>query len=135
MKIFKASVLYFLSVFGAGFLLGCIRVPLLVPRLGVRTAELLEMPIMFIVIFYSAHWIVRRFQLMPTFSVRFGVGGIALGLLLLVEFSLVLWLQGISVAQYLAGRDPVSGSVYVAMLVLFAAMPLLVRSNSNSSSV
>jgi hypothetical protein len=34
-------------------------------------------------------------------------------------------LQGQGVQQYLASRDPVSGSVYLGMLVLFAAMPLL----------
>lgn len=45
MQIFKSGVAYFGLVFGAGFLLGCIRVPFLVPRLGARVAELLEMPV------------------------------------------------------------------------------------------
>lgn len=48
MEILKAGALYFAFVFGAGFLLGGIRVPLLVPRFGERTAELMEMPIMFV---------------------------------------------------------------------------------------
>jgi hypothetical protein len=38
MEILKAGTLYFALVFGAGFLLGAIRVPLLVPRFGERTA-------------------------------------------------------------------------------------------------
>ena len=42
----KAALLYFLNVFGAGFLLGPIRIFLLVPKIGVRAAELIEMPIM-----------------------------------------------------------------------------------------
>jgi hypothetical protein len=46
MQMLKASVLYFTLVFGAGFLLGPIRILWIVPRLGVRTAELLEAPIM-----------------------------------------------------------------------------------------
>jgi hypothetical protein len=37
----KAACLYFGLVFAAGFALGVIRVLLLVPRLGVRTAELI----------------------------------------------------------------------------------------------
>jgi hypothetical protein len=39
---------------------------------------------------------------------------------------LVLWLQGLTVREYLAARDPVSGAVYLAMLSVFTAMPWLV---------
>ena len=46
----KAGTAYFALVFGAGFVMGAIRVPLLVPRLGERVAELIEMPFMCIVI-------------------------------------------------------------------------------------
>ena len=60
MEILKAGALYFALVFGAGFLLGAIRVPLLVPRFGERTAELMEMPIMFVITIVSARWIVLR---------------------------------------------------------------------------
>ena len=42
----KAGIAYFALVFGAGFVLGMIRVPFLVPRLGERVAELVEMPFM-----------------------------------------------------------------------------------------
>jgi hypothetical protein len=51
---------------------------------------------------------------------------IALGFLLLAEVALVRWLQGMTIAEYVAGRDPVAGSVYVVMLGVFAVMPLLV---------
>lgn len=43
----KAGVLYFIVVFAAGLVLGTIRTLWVVPRLGVRTAELMEAPIMF----------------------------------------------------------------------------------------
>jgi len=46
MQTLKAGVLYFAVVFGAGFVLGPIRVMWVVPRLGTRTAEILEAPIM-----------------------------------------------------------------------------------------
>ena len=126
LRIVKAGALYFACVFGAGFLLGAIRVPLLVPRLGVRMAELLEMPLMLCVIVLAARWTVRRCMLPPTPAARLGAGLLALAMLLLVEFTLVLWLQGMTLASYLAGRDPVSGTVYAAMLLVFAAMPLWV---------
>jgi hypothetical protein len=38
----------------------------------------------------------------------------------------VLWLRGLTIDQYFAGRDPVAGAVYVVMLAVFAVMPLLV---------
>jgi hypothetical protein len=41
----------------------------------------------------------------------------------LAELLLAALLQGRSVAQYMASRDPVSGSVYLVMLLLFALMP------------
>lgn len=126
MQILKAGVLYFAVVFGAGFLLGPIRILLVVPRLGTRVAELLEAPIMFVITIVAARWIVRRFAIPPTPSKRLGMGCIALGLMLLAEFTLVLWLRGLSISAYLAGRDPVAGTVYYAMLGVFAVLPLLV---------
>jgi hypothetical protein len=68
-------------VFGAGFLLGAIRVLFLVPRLGVRTAELLEMPLKLVIIICAARFVVRHFSLPPTPGVRLTVGGLALALL------------------------------------------------------
>jgi hypothetical protein len=77
MQILKAGVLYFAVVFGAGFVLGPMRILWAVPRLGTRVAELLEAPIMFVVTIVAARWIVRRFAVPPTPSSRLGMGGIA----------------------------------------------------------
>jgi TRAP-type C4-dicarboxylate transport system permease small subunit len=121
----RAGLTYFALVFAAGFLMGAIRVPFLVPRLGPRAAELLEMPVMLIVIVYAARFIVGRYALPATARVRLGAGALALGLLVAAEFLLALGLQGLSATQYVASRDPISGSVYVAMLIVFAVMPFL----------
>ncbi len=125
-RIAKAGVLYFACVFAAGVVFGSVRVPLVVPRLGVRTAELLEMPLMFCVILLAARWIVRRYALPPTPAARLGCGVLALALMLAAEVGLALGVQGRTMAEIVAGRDPVSGSVYLAMLVVFATMPLWV---------
>jgi len=53
-------------------------------------------------------------------------GLVALVLLLIMEFSVVLGLQGLRISEYLTERDPVAGTVYVVMLVVFALMPWLV---------
>jgi len=126
MRIVKAGVLYFAIVFGAGFVLGPIRILWAVPRYGTRVAELMETPIMLVVTIVAARWIVRRLALPSTPSIRLGMGFLALGLLLVAEFTLVLWLRGLSISEYLASRDPVSGTVYYVMLGIFAIMPLVV---------
>ena len=126
MQILKAGAVYFALVFSAGFVLGAIRTLWVVPRVGTRTAELMEMPIMLLVTIVAARWIVRHFAIPYVPSARLGMGGIGLSLLLLAEFGLVLWLRGISIREYLATRDPVSGTVYYVMLGVFAIMPLFV---------
>jgi thiol:disulfide interchange protein len=127
----KAGVLYFAIVFGAGFVLGTVRTLWLIPRVGTWIAELMEAPIMLVITFAAARWIVLRLASPARSSARLGIGAIALGLLLFAEFGLVLWLRGISIREYLATRDPVSGTVYYAMLGLFGLMPLLVGRRSS----
>ncbi len=126
MQILKAGALYFALVFGAGFVLGTIRVLWIVPRFGTRTAELMEAPIMLVVTILAARWVARLFSLPPKAGTRLGVGFTALGLMLGAESTFVLWLQGLTIGEYLASRDPVSGTVYLLMLGIFAVMPLLV---------
>ena len=126
MQFLKAGVLYFALVFGAGFVLGPVRILWAVPRFGTRMAELMEAPIMLVVIIVAARWIVRRLALPSAATCRLGMGSIALGILLVAEFGLVLWLRDLSISEYLSGRDPVSGTVYYVMLGVFAIMPLLV---------
>ena len=88
-------------------------------------AEILEMPIMLGIAFVAARWIVRRLAMAPAASNRVGMGGIALGLLLSAEFTLVLWVRGLSIREYLANRDRVAATVYYVTLGIFAVMPLL----------
>jgi hypothetical protein len=89
-------------------------------------AELLETPIMLVVTIFAARWIVRRLAVPFTAVSRLGMGFVALSLLLAAEFTLVLWLRGLSISEYLSSRDPVSGTVYYVMVGAFAIMPLLV---------
>ncbi|MEE4184641.1 MAG: hypothetical protein V2J12_02605 [Gammaproteobacteria bacterium] len=113
---------YFMLVFAVGFALGVVRVLWLVPLVGERAAELAEMPVMLVAIFYAARFVTRRFPASRERDLIIS-GGLALGVLLAVEFSVVLWLRGLSINQYLAERDPVAGTVYYVMLLVFAAMP------------
>ena len=126
-RILKAALVYFSIVFGVGFLLGPIRILLFVPRLGERIAELLEAPLMLLVIILAANWIVRRFQLPVRLIYRLGAGVLAFLLGLVFEFGLVMTFRGLTFREYFESLDPIAASVYYLTLVLFALMPALVR--------
>lgn len=125
MMILKPGVVYFALVFGAGFVLGPIRILWVAPRLGTRTAELMEYPIMLGVTIAAAHWTVLKFAVPPNPALRVGIGLLALALLVIAELSLVR-VRGLSIREYISKRDPLSGSVYYALLAIFAIMPLMV---------
>jgi len=124
---FKAGLCYFALTFGAGFLLGPLRIFLMVPRVGARAAELLELPVMILVTWLAACWTIRRFHLPFSRGPRLLMGVLAFALLRAAEFSLVLPLRGLTPEQYFAARDPVSGIAYYLSLVLLASMPLIVE--------
>jgi hypothetical protein len=123
MRSLKAGAAYFVCVFGVGSLLGSIRVPFLVPRFGVRAAELMEMPFMLAAILVSSRWIVNRFDLLDRSGTCLAAGLLALLLLGATELVLAFGIQGLSPLNYLASRDPVSGGAYAGMLLLCALMP------------
>ncbi|HWT82986.1 MAG TPA: hypothetical protein VN648_29745, partial [Candidatus Methylomirabilis sp.] len=100
MRTLKSGLLYFAFVFGAGFVLGTIRVLWAVPRLGERTAELMETPIMLVVTILAARWVVQRLALPRTPAKRLAVGLVALGLLLVAETTGVLFLRGLTIGEY-----------------------------------
>jgi hypothetical protein len=123
LKIIRAGFLYFAMVLGSGFVLGMFRVPFLVPRLGERWAELAEMPIMAAVIYYSAGYILRRYPEINQSGKALWVGFLALALTVCAELGLATLLQQQTLAEFIASRDKVSGSVYLALLLVFALMP------------
>jgi hypothetical protein len=56
----KWAGIYFAIVFGVGFALGPIRVLCFEPRFGVRVAELIEAPFMFLAIVLAGRWVGQR---------------------------------------------------------------------------
>ncbi len=92
-KTICAGLVYFAIVLGTGFVLGVFRVPILVPYMGERWAELAEMPIMATVIFLAAGYILRRFPEI-CFPGRSSVAGfLALALAVSAELGLAVVLQ------------------------------------------
>ena len=127
----KIGIVYFLLVFAVGFVLGPVRILWLVPRVGVRAAELIEAPLMIIVTWIAARWIVRHFSIPDCASLRFGIGAFALFLLVLAEVVVGVGLRHLSLSEIVLERDPVSGPVYLISLLLYGLMPALVARESN----
>ncbi len=125
-QIFKAGLAYFAIVFVVGFVLGTIRTLWVVPFVGVRMAELAESPVMIAVSVLAARWVARRVGLPTSWPKRVASGLVALGLMLFAEFGFVLWVRGLTIRQYWESRDPVSGTVYLVSLAMFAVIPIFV---------
>jgi len=127
MSIIRGGLIYFGLVFGTGFVLGVIRTLWVVPKMGVRMAELLEMPLMLLAIVIAAQWIDWQLnQLLDRphpLRDRLMVGLLALGLLLGAEIGVGLFLRGRSLTEIVLDRDPLTGTIYYALLVLFMVMP------------
>ncbi len=133
MQAVKAGALYFAVVFAAGSVLGTIRVLWLVRIVGMRAAELTEAPIMLIVTIVAARWVSRRVAVSARWPHRLAVGAVTLALMLAAELAVVLLLQGLTIREYLAARDPVAGTVYLVSLALFVLMPVLVARGDGRS--
>ena len=135
MGILRASATYFALVFGTGFVLGAVRVPFLVPRLGVRLAELLEMPWMALAMVLAARFVVHRQLAGRGPLTRAAAGALALAFMVAAELTLGLVLQQRPLEEILIDRDPVSGAVYLALLLLYALLPLLLGRGSTTTAV
>jgi hypothetical protein len=121
--VLRAALTYFALVFGAGFILGPIRVLLLEPQVGTRMAELMETPLMFVVIVLAARWLHRARTSAMTQAQCLQVGALTVGCVLLADIGVGMGLRGMSLAAVFADRDPVSGTAYYLLLAITALMP------------
>lgn len=123
----RIAAAYAAGVFSVGFLLGTLRVLVVAPRVGTRTAELVELPLMVGASFLGAGWVNRRLDPAAPVRERLAVGARALLFLLGAEVAIGVALRGGSIGDALVNPDPVSGSLYYASLLLFALLPALRR--------
>jgi len=123
MRVVAAAALYFLIVFGAGFLLGPVRVFLLEPRFGEAVATLFEAPFILVVIVVAARRLAEALGLKTIGSLA-GMGFGALALQQLADFVVGSFLRGLTPAQQLAHLATPAGLIYAALLIAFAVMPI-----------
>jgi hypothetical protein len=130
MKILGAAILYFIIVFGVGFMLGPIRVFLLEPRIGNLAAVLCEAPFLLVAILVGSRVAPQVARLEPRKSALLAVGLIALVMQQFADVTVGLALRGISLAEVVARFATAEGAIYAVLLALFAAMPAVVNRTS-----
>jgi hypothetical protein len=135
MRIVAAAFAYFAIVFGAGWILGPIRVLWLEPRLGPTLAVVCEAPFLLVVMVVAARKIPPAAHLASgrTSLILMGLG--ALVLQQAAEFSLGAALRGRSPSDQLAQFATTPGLIYAGLLLVFALMPLLANRRGASAAI
>ena len=82
---------------------------------------------MLVAIFLAAGHVVRKYGASVAPLGWVWVGALSLAFLVAAELLLAVVLAGRGIGESIARRDPVSGSVYLVLWVVFAAMPGLRR--------
>ena len=120
----KAGILYFAIVFGAGFILGTLRVIVLMPVIGELASVTLELPIMLFISWLACSKLVSHFSIPTKVPHRLAMGALAFGLLMLAEFGLSVFAFNQSAAEYFVHLVTASGLLGLAGQIAFAFIPL-----------
>jgi hypothetical protein len=129
----RAGFFYFAAVFGLGFILGTIRVLVLIPRLGELISTLIELPVIL-----SASWIICR-QLTTRLQVpyepltRLSMGVSAFVLLMGADLALSVWLFGNTVTGHFERYRSLPNAIGLAGQVVFLLFPLLQMENPDQT--
>jgi len=127
MRAATAASLYFAIVFGAGFLLGPIRVLWLEPRFGMTAAALCEAPLLLAAMILAARWVPGKVGLPLRLPLLATMGIGALVLQQFADFIVGIALRGLAPGEQLAHFMTPAGMIYGGLLLAFAAMPMLVH--------
>lgn len=127
MRIATAAVLYFLIAFGAGFVLGPIRVFLLEPRVGSTIAVACEAPFLLAVMVVASRRVPSVVHLRHD---RLSLAMMGLGALALqqaADLAVGVTLRGITPSEHVAYFGTAAGRIYAGLLLSFAVMPMLLN--------
>ena len=125
MTALKAGVAYFTLIFALGFVLGAIRVLLLLPYVGEIAAVLIEGPFILAASWVVCGVLIRRFNVAAQVSPRALMGASALALLLLAEVLLGVYGFGRTLSEHFAHYATTPGVIGLAGQTLFGAFPML----------
>ncbi len=89
-------------------------------HIGARNAELLEIPVMLVAVYFAGRWVAFR---SGSQRQALGIGFLALAMLLGAEVLLAAVLFRKLPLDALLNKDPISGAAYYFALLVFAIMP------------
>ena len=121
----RAGALYFLGVFALGFLLGGVRLMLLVPWLGELVAVLVEVPVILLGCWVLCRRAIVQTGLSSRKPERLVMGATAFIYLLLAETVLAAVFFATSPSEYVASLLTPAGAAGLMGQLLFAAFPLI----------
>jgi hypothetical protein len=120
-----SGAIYFSIVFAAGFVLGTLRVLVVIPRLGETPAVLIELPIMLAVSWVVCGWVLKTCPVPTHFPPRLLMGGFAFALLMAAELALSVFAFGRTASEHFATYQAVNAQLGLAMQIIFAAFPAI----------
>ena len=123
----RAGAAYFAIVFALGFLLGTIRVLVMIPALGATPAVLIELPILLFASWQICGWLLRRYAVPNSTSTRVVMGAFAFALLMLVELAMATLAFGQTVSAYLQGFHETHAWIGLLGQIGFAVIPAIRR--------
>jgi len=109
----EAGALYAIIVFLIGFILGTIRVLLLVPGLGETTGVIVEAPIVLAASWFVCRWCVDRLKVRRTVPAGSSIGSVAFVMLMSAEVGRGA-VFGRSIANQLAAYGSLAGAIGLA---------------------
>ena len=120
----KAGTTYFATVFAVGFVLGTVRVLLLLPFIGEAAAVFFEIPIILVASWIAARWTINRFDVSGEVAARLMMGAFAFALLILGELAVSGLLFGRPLQDTLDAYRSLPGAGGLFAQVIFALLPV-----------
>lgn len=118
-----AGTLYFLIMFAIGFVLGTLRVLVIIPAIGAVGAVIVELPVMLGLSWVTSHRLTRTRPGLSDAPSRLTMGATAFALLILAELVLSLTLFARSPAEFQDELGTPHGLIGLAGQVAFALIP------------
>lgn len=122
-----AGLRYGLLAFLAGAVLGTVRELLLAPAIGGLTAALLEGAVMALLLPVLARGVLERMPPRQGWPARLALAAVGVAVVLAAEIALSLALDASGVAEARTPRSAAERTVGPALLLWFAALPLVLR--------
>lgn len=129
-----AAVVYFALVFGAGFILGALRMLLVAPKVGAVTATLIELPALLALSWWVARALMKRLRPPGRSSDAVIVGWVAFGLLISAELALGVWGFGRTLPEQMRAWTSPEGLLGLVGQLGFALLPHWVAENKAAVS-